>query len=77
MKDTEFINKADSNEGTRFGSLHNIIGVANKERIEVIPSTPKSGRYVKVLADGRNKVLQLCEVEVFRAKGKIFMVDRG
>ena len=66
-----FTNKADSSDGTHFGTLSNILYIENKERIEVIPSTPKTGRYVKVWAHGSGKVLQLCEVEVFRAKGKI------
>ena len=71
VKDMDFTNKADSSDGTHFGTLSNILYIENKERIEVIPSTPKTGRYVKVWAHGGGKVLQLCQVEVFRAKGKI------
>ena len=64
LKDTRFA--SNDYGGIRFGQVNN---VANNERIEIIPRTPKSGQYVKVWKPGNNQILQLCEVEVFRAKG--------
>ena len=67
LKDTPFA--SNDYGGTRFGQLND---AGKHERIEMIPSTPKRGRYVKVWIPGTGKILQLCEVEVFRAQGRIF-----
>ena len=63
LKDTRFA--SNDYGGIRFGQVNNVV---NNERIEIIPRTPKSGQYVKVWKPGNHR-LQLCEVEVFRAKG--------
>ena len=65
LKDQQF--SPNNYAGNRFGKLDE---VANNERIEMIPSTVKSGQYVKIWIEGRNKILQICEVEVFRPQGK-------
>ena len=69
LKENSFApNEYTGNSISRFGQLNS---VANNERIEMISNTPKTGRYVKVWIERNTDiVLQLCEVEVFRVKGK-------
>ena len=42
--------------------------VQHRERIEIIPRTPKGGRYLKIWLPRRDQ-LSLCEVEVIQEKG--------
>ena len=39
-----------------------------RERVEIIPKIPKSGRYLKIWLPGSDQ-LALCEVQVFQEKG--------
>ena len=52
--------------------LGKINGVEHKERNEIIPYQPMTGRYLKIWSKKRPTTLYLCEVEVIKADGKLF-----
>ena len=66
MQDSDFVgnNHGNANIGT-------IDFNAGKERVEIIPSTPQTGQYLRVwIPSSSTARLTLCEVEVFREEGK-------
>ena len=71
FKNTPF--NANWHDGNSQFVIGKIADAKHNERIEIVPNTPRTGRYLKIWLP-KTENLQLCEVEVIKAEGKFSII---
>ena len=62
--------KSNWHNGNSPSVIGKIADAKHTERIEIVPYTPRTGQYMKIWLPKKEN-LQLCEVEVMKADGKL------